>query len=592
MPPAMHDRHRFTRVVLAAGICASLAAPSLFAGVSRIIQEKYRRTYENRALFLKVPVFADRQQVFLRGQSVSHEPPPGNVAIRFKVGDQVRILRVDFGGEEIRFRIGATAGPQTAEFVFQFDAPLQDNFPNSPLFDRALEDTFTEGLRYADLEEAKRDYVAEHFDRAVEEMASTAGTNRDVVLRTIAPMVPAYQDAIKDIDTLKRRVQESAGQAAQLQAENRKMEAEAKNQQAELARLRSTNQALQEKIDNSTGQLARLGEDLRSARGQTQGYQRELANLQRSLNLRIDSGQDLASQIAELGQAMRRTQQENSSLQNQNTNFRNEIEKARADNSRLTGEVEELKENQRKLQETLNVLSSKEDSLARQYLDVRRAREALENVVSSVNGLRVRTIEEGEEAGIARGRAQAFIKNVSIGYLEWSFPVRLSPGVEGAVQLSFTGESIDYVRVTPEERQLLRSLGERMKIRSVLEASVASVEIRRDGTEAQQEAGERERTAWRWKVVNSGPQDARLLLQSVLINKNRDEIRFFEREQFISSESIVRQMRGYLKPIPMAIGATLGLVLVGIVGIFRRAAAPRRRRGDDTDPHLPAHKTL
>jgi hypothetical protein len=49
-------------VLLASLWCAHYG----LAGVSRPIQDKYRRNYENKALFLKIPVFGERQYVFLR----------------------------------------------------------------------------------------------------------------------------------------------------------------------------------------------------------------------------------------------------------------------------------------------------------------------------------------------------------------------------------------------------------------------------------------------------------------------------------------------------------------------------------------------
>ncbi len=40
-------------------LCVLLCASAGFAGVSRAIQDEYRRTYENKALFLKIPVFSE-----------------------------------------------------------------------------------------------------------------------------------------------------------------------------------------------------------------------------------------------------------------------------------------------------------------------------------------------------------------------------------------------------------------------------------------------------------------------------------------------------------------------------------------------------
>jgi len=141
-----------------------------FAGVSHPIQDRYRRSYENKALFLKIPIFSERQFVHITGRNV--RPEPGTGAPRFKVGDQLRVLGLDFGGDEIKFRLGAISGPMVAEVVFKFDTGLTESFPNSDVFDRALQATFTEGFKYSDLDEAKRSYVEDQFDNAVSEQAA------------------------------------------------------------------------------------------------------------------------------------------------------------------------------------------------------------------------------------------------------------------------------------------------------------------------------------------------------------------------------------------------------------------------------------
>ena len=235
----------------------------------------------------------------------------------------------------------------------------------------------------------------------MQEIAGSASISRESVLKSIAPQVPAYREAQREIDNLKGRLQDVSGQLAQAQAENRKLESETKSQQAELSRLKSANAALQSKIDDSASQISKLGDDLRDAKGSAQGYQRELANLQRSLNLKVDSGRDLAAQIADLGQALRKLQKENETLGSQISSLRANLDSQQAANARLLGNNEELKAGNSKLQATINTLTSKEDSLARQYLDLKREKEKLEDFSSSVAALRTRIEEEKTEGGNA-----------------------------------------------------------------------------------------------------------------------------------------------------------------------------------------------
>jgi predicted nuclease with TOPRIM domain len=574
----MQPRTRRAMPTITVLLLSFLWADYGLAGVSRPIQDKYRRSYENKALFLKIPIFGERQYVFLRGNAVTPDQGSASGPARYKVGDQVRILGIDFGGDEIKFKLAAIAGAGLAEIIFKFDSALAESFPNSSVFDRALDATFTEGLKYSDLEQAKRDYVAEEFERSVREMAATSGSGREAVLKSLAPLVPAYQDALRDIDNLKGQNQGLSAQIAQAQADNRRLDTELRSQQAESARLRSTAAALQDKIDNSTSQLSKLGDDLRSAHGTTQGYQKELANLQRSLNIKVDSSRELASQIAELGQALRRIQKESEGLAGQNSTLRANVQKLQSQNALLAGEVEDAKNANKQLRDTISTLTSKEDSLARQYIELKKNKENLETVLLAIESLNARTVEEKTESGYSSGKVDVFLRNVPLGSLEWRLPVYLNPNEQGIGEASFSADSIDYVRVTPEERLILRSLGERLKLDVKLSPLSGSMDTKPEKGEALQEVGERDRGTWRWRILNRGSQDARFVLAVRLKNRNADEIPFLRQEHLVGSANVIRQVRGYLQPIPIGLGAVLGFLLFGIVGIFRRGMRSSENR--------------
>lgn len=556
-------------IVLSA-LVATVEATLSFAGVSRTIQDRYRHNYENKALFLKLPIYADKHYIFIVGRSVRPELPPGSTPARFKVGDQVRVLGLDFGGDEIKFKLGATEGTRSAELVFKFDANLQENFPNSTTFDSALDATFTEGLKYSDLEDAKRGYVDDQFERVVREIATSSNTNREFVLKSIAPRLPAYQDAQRDVENLKSRNQDLSAQITQLQSENRRLDTELRQQQAEVTRLKSLTATLQEKIDSSSSQLNRLGEDLRSVRGITQSYQTQIANLQRSLNLKVDANRDLPSQIADLGQAMKKLQKDNESLEAQNSSLRSNLERQQSVNTRLSGEIEDLKGSNQKMNETIKALTSQEDSLARQYLALKKQKENLADISSAVNNLHSQIVDEKSSGGIHYCQANLYLRNIPLGSLEWKLPEHLSHETEKLGEVRFSSESIDYVRLAPDERLILRSLGERLKLGVRLVSATSVMEVKSEKDETLQTVGERDQATWRWRIRNNGNQDARLTLSVFMVNRNADEIPVLKTEQLVLSSTVVRQVKSYLQPISVAAGVLLGFLLFGIVGIFRR----------------------
>lgn len=545
-----------------------LSAAVGFAGISRPIQDQYRRDYENKAMFLKIPIYTARQMVYISGRSFRFEPGAG--APRHKVGDQLRVLQMDFGGDEIKLRMGEIASPGFIEILFKFDVALQEGFPNRDVFDRALQGVLTEGLKYTDIEGAKRGFVQEQFDRAVSEIAGAAAISREATLRNIAPQVPAYQDAQRELENLRARIQDLSAQLAQSGSENRKLETETKAQQSELSRLKNANAALQEKIESSVSQVSRLGEELKDAKGNAQGYQRELASIQRSLNIRVDSNRDLSAQIADLGQAMRKLQKDNDALAGQNGSLKTNLETSQAANARLLAANDELKASAAKMESTIATLTSNEDSLAKKYLVLRNEKEQLDDFSQTIRMLRTRMLEEKSDGAVSSGKANVLVGDVSIGVLEWSIPLELGGNESKNAEASFSMESINYVKVAPEERRILRTLGDRLKMRLELESGTETMKVSATQEQAVGVIGERERFSWRWSIRNEGAQDASLLLSARLINRNSQEIPLFQQEHSASASNLVRRIKNSLRPIPMAVGAVLGFLLFGIVRIFRR----------------------
>ena len=360
------------------------------------------------------------------------------------------------------------------------------------------------------------------------------------------------------------------GSSPQAQAENRKLDNETKSQQTELSRLKSANAALQSKIDNSASQISRLGDDLRDAKGSQQEYQRELASLQRSLNLKVDTGRDLGVQIADLGQAMRKLQKENGSLESQIGSLRTSLDAQQAAGARLLANNEELKASNSKLQATISTLTSKENSLGRQYVDLKREKEKLEEFANSIAALRTRVEEEKTAGGMHTGKAGVYLKNVLLGSLSWSIPEHINHNESKSGEVVFSAESLDAMRMSPEERHLRGVLGEKLKVRVDLASASSRVEVTPEVEKGYHEIGERDHFSWRWNITSRGSSDSRIFISASLLNKNSREIPVFGKEESLLASNAVRQIRSYLQPIPLAAGIILGFLLFGIVGIFRR----------------------
>jgi len=574
-----------SRFFFKAALILAIAVPG-FAGVSRSIQEQYKKDYENKALYLKIPIYSEKQLINISGRNFHVEPGSGSP--RYKVGDKLRVLQIDFASDEIKLKMGGIAAPGNVEIIYKFDGNLQESFPNKDVFDRALQATLTEGIKLTELDEAKRAFIEGRFDRSVREIAESASMSRDSVLKNIASLTPAYQDAQRDIENYKNKVQELSGQLSQSQAESRKLGSETKAQQAELDRLKSANAELQRKADNSASQVSKLSDDLRKEKMTSQDYQREISDLKSTVNQRTGTSRDLQKQIDSQGQQI-------ATLKN-NLDKQKEANAGLArDNAGLAKDIEDLKAKNQEKQNTIDAISSKGDSLTKKFVNLQKEKEALEtklyDLLQSVSLLSTNITEETIEGGIYSGKANVYLGKTLLGFLAWSIPNRLNNGESKSAEATFSAESINMVQMKGEEKRIRNSLGDHLKIRLDLASNSTTMLVAPEKGKPLRGIKERDHETWRWDVSNQAMQDSQLLLTARLFNRYSNEIPLFHQEHFVMASNAVRQVRSSLQPLSMAIGAVIGFLLFGIVGIFRRHKSPGSRRSSSTElskPHSSA----
>ncbi len=534
------------------------SALSAGAGVSQSIQEEYKKNYEAKAMFLRIPVYTEEQFVFIEGQNFRISPGLGSPL--HKVGEQLRIQQMRFGRDEIKLQVRAISSLGEAEIIFKFDAELQESFPNRDVFDRALEASFTEGLKSSDIENAKKTYLEREFDRSVGQMAGAASLSRDFVLETVAPLIPNYRQMQIERDALKEKVENVSSQLEQLQAEKRKLESQLNGQKTELSGLNSTNASLQKKIEDSESQVLQMDKELQEAKKRAQKFEREIASIQNSLNVESDANRDLTKNNEALGDRIRGLQED--------------LETQKSENERLSGEIEDNQTQIRNLNGTIRSLTSNKDSLGRQYVELKDEKESLDDFAQTVDALQARIVEEKTSGGRYNGKAEIFLEDVRLGSLEWSIPTYLGHNKSGDGKATFFAESIDYVKVTPEIRHILRTLGEeKLNVGINLAALTQTMKLTSEEETETRELGERESGTWNWRIMNSGTQDVPFVLTAHLINSHSRKISMFRTELTIVTANPIQRIRSYIQPVPLAAGVVLGFLLFGIVGIFRRPKA-------------------
>lgn len=534
------------------------------AGVSPAVQEAYRAQYVNKAMFMKIPIYSARQVVDVGGGSFRAVPqttPPV-----YKVGDQFRILRIDFGRDEIKFRLSGITSPGEAEVVYKFPSELEEAFPGREAFDRALEGTFTEGLRYADIEQARIGFLEGEFDRSIDRLAEAASSDRATVLARVAPLIPDYREVRGERDALAAEVERISAELARAKAGTAGLEAKLGEREGEIARLQSAQAAMQKNLAGSGGRIETLEAQLRESAGRVRTFESEIAAIRRSLDAEAGSNRDLTRSNAELAERIQGMQAD--------------LREREAANVRLAGEIEGLKAEIGEKESTIRTLTSNKDSLGRQYVEMKEEKEKLDAFALAVRSLRTRIVEEKTGKGFYEARAGVYAGEVLLGHLQWSVPSALAHNESKAARATFRAESIDDVKVDPGERQLLRTLGERLQIRLDLEPGSPSMAVDPGQEGGAREIGERQEFTWEWHIRNGGTQDCPVVLAAHVQNRHGEAVPLLRKGHVIAASNPVRLIRSYLEPVPMAVGAVLGFLLFGIVGIFRKPARRRRTPPD------------
>ena len=266
----------------------------LHAGVGREIQNSYILNYENKAMFLKVPIRGTRQVIHVRVNGNRLDPASVTDPLRFKVGDQVRITEVKFRGDAVRFKISSPDLIRESEVEFLFRLDLQDHFPQRGAFNVTLKATLTEGLSYTDIESAKQEFIESEFDHWVQELARSNNASDDFVVTVLRDKIPAYQALRLENDETKTLLKKAE--------ENLQQEKRARSQvQSEVTRLEG-------RLDQNRSELSRLENERNTLRADTkrlsEDYEGQVQRLIETLNVKTSSATSLGAQVDVLNESI------------------------------------------------------------------------------------------------------------------------------------------------------------------------------------------------------------------------------------------------------------------------------------------------
>ncbi|MDA2926519.1 hypothetical protein MYX78_04685 [Acidobacteria bacterium AH-259-G07] len=560
----------------------------LNAGVRREVKDWYVQKYENKAMFLKVPIRGEQQMVYVRNTGPVLDRRTGNLSLLFKVGDQVRITKVDFKGGSVRFQIASVDLRRESEIIFQFPQQLREGFPQRASFDAALEATLTEGLSYTDIDSAKEKFIKTEFEQLVQHLARSSNTSIDFVFRTLAEKMPDYRllkdeanEAKSGLQKVEQALREEMKTREQVQAQLGRLKRDLNRAETGLAGLRAERDELSEEVKSLRQQI----DQLRSSSGD---YEHQIKNLVENLNLKEASTESLGKQVQVLNNSINSLRQDRINFSRKLDDANKQLEDLKKRNEKLSEDLKQTQGEKERLWEDFRTLTSNRKGLEAGYIETKREKEALENTALLSSSLRLERKLEKREQG-AFQMAFLYLLTKRVGTFEIEVPEY--PGKTYRVR--FFVDSPDTVKFSAEERKLYEVLGEKFKIETTWQSSSDNLKMVLLNTEAIQDVGSRESVEWLWLFQGEISQPERVSLIAYLVNSDRRKIFLGSQDFTLKPGELLVRLRHSISPVSLLAGAVLAIAVFGLVfGFGRRSHSSTQKAPRETPRDVVLQKKL
>ena len=568
---------------MAVGVVAVAAFSFVFPRVGREIRDEYVQRFENKAVFLKVPVRGLQQVVHVLDSGAKLDRGNLNQPVSFKVGDQVRIIDVNFRDKMVRFRFSSVDTTREGSLEFRFPTATQQTFPQRENFEKSLASSLTEGLSYKELESAKGEFIRGQVKTLVREFATTTNTPDEVVLRTIVEDSPQYQALEREFSQTRQKNQTLDRDVSRLGRTSREQRARIADMTVELDRLRTQVRELER--DQNLAARTR-----QSLEGQLKDAQVKMSELLGSLNLKAASNTELDNRMQSLSAGIESARRKRVQLSEELAQARADLNEREQANSTLTVDLKKVRDRNRRLSSELRSLTSNKDSIQSQFLQAKRQSDALEMASRLSAGLRLeRSFQELE--GRPLEIADLYLLSKRVGRFEIETPDH--PGQ--ICRIKFLMESPDRVEFQEEERVLFDSLGERFKIEPSWSFAGDRLRAVLMEGEAAREAKPREAVEWSWILEGEISEPERAQLRILFLNSDDQKISLDPHEFYLTPPGLMSYLIRSFSPVSLGSGIFLGLVFAGVAGLFRRRSSsksfkpskPSKRRPTRPAPEKP-----
>ena len=536
----------------------------LSAGVRREIENWYVQNFENKAMFLKIPVRGKRQVFHVKATSPILDPASANLPLLFKVGDQVRITEVNFRNDVVRFKIASIDLSQESEILFQFPQQLSQDFRQQPSFDATLLATFTEGLSYTDVESAKEEFIKSQFDQFIQQLARSNNTSAEFVRSTLGEKFPEYQLLQEEADSLKSRLQRVEQTLLDENLAGREV-------QSQLARFQEDLDQTRIELSGVQGERDDLLEEIKSARERTddfrksaEEYEQQMTALVENLNLKTSSASSLGAQVSVLNDSIQTLRQEQITRGRKLEEVNTQLEELQVKNRELSEDLKKAQDERQKVWDNLSVLTSNRKSLEARYVASQEENEKLQNAALLSSSLHLeRRIERREEGTFQL--ADLYLLSQHLATLEMQVPP-----YSGTVHpVRFSMKSPDMVKFSEEEREIYEVLGEPLKIETSWQSSSNDLKFLLLNKEAIQTVGPRETVEWPWLFQGEISQPEQASLITYLVSSEGREIFLGSQDVTVNPGQMMARLQQAISPLSLLAGAVLAIAVLGLVFGFR-----------------------
>ncbi len=552
-------------------IVACTTTLSLMAGIEKQTQNYYLGRYLNKTFFLRAPLYDSFQIIDVR-EKIRIDPSSQVGTLIFKVGEQVRVIGIEFKQRSIRFRVVALEGRPEGMVLFRFARPLEQLFDQKDMFEEALTFAFTEGVSYRDIDAAKIAFIENRHEEIIHKFVAETGTTRGFVVKKLTDKNAEYQKAIKNARELEKTV---------IRFEKR-MEKSSKELDFQRSRYRELAQHL-EKVTIDLGvekeerlqALGQLEEGRKSAQKiqvelnqlrKAQGvYEQQVNDLVASFDFQEGNGEEVESKVASIGSFVSQLQMDQSKLSNQLTELRSQVSALQNNNKALDQDLSLVRNENKRLLSRLRVLTSDKKSINFQYLEMREQKEILEKADELSEAIKVGPLVdmEVEEQGLT---APIFLESRLLGTVNIMPPDYV--GNRSKVEVSLV--SPDTVKFSDRERKLHSDLGDEIRVEV---AWVASKDLAVELVEGEGSRilKRREKAFWEWEFKGAISKSQTTTFKIDLIDRNSQKIPLL-RQQFVVHPASPWNWILRIFSLPsLFVGLIVGGVAMKVLNYLRRA---------------------